>query len=707
MKTPTLTSLLLLFILSTQILFAQNTPEERKNLQLLMLTRQALAEVHFQEKELNDELSLAIFDNYLKSLDYFKRFLIQEDIDTLDYYKTLVDDQIRYSRFSLFNLAVETVEKRINESEKYYKEALSKPFNYSLPETIEMDRDKIGWASNKKELQNRWRKVLKYETLAKIYQEEKNQETAMEKHDTIIAKPFDTIELHARESILKRYDNWFKRLHQMDKDDRFSDYLNAYAITYDPHTAYFPPKDKEDFDIRFSGKLEGIGATLQARDGYVTVANIVPGSPSWKQGDLEVDDKITEVAQGEKEPVNIVDMRLDKAVKLIRGEKGTEVRLTVKKLDGSTKIIPIIRDLVIIEETYAKSLIIEDTVTKKRIGYIMLPSFYADFSNTNGRNCGKDMAKEIRKLKAEGVDGMIVDLRNNGGGSLPGAIEIAGHFIDKGPIVQVKTRDNSIKVHKDYVSGQLYDGPLAIMVNGSSASASEILAAALQDYKRAIIIGGKSTFGKGTVQRFLDYDAIMSSRTPHEPLGALKITMQKFYRVNGGSTQLKGVTPDIAPPDNYKYIDFGEKEYDNAMNWSEITPSVYEPIKNNYPIFAEVISRSESRTSNDSIFMKYDINGQRLKKNRDQSNYNLDYITYKNWRKELDLETEQFKKIGKDTLEISIYSLAIDLPIIEKDSVKNDSRTKWINQLTKDNYLFETVKIVEDIGTLTAKLEEK
>ena len=353
---------------------------------------------------------------------------------------------------------------------------------------------------------------------------------------------------------------------KIDESDWLSIYLNSITTIYDPHTAYFPPQDKENFDIAMSGQLEGIGARLTSKGGFIVVAEIVPGSACWRQGQLKVGDKILKVGQGDEEPIDITDMRTDHAVKYIRGKKGTEVRLTVKQVDGSVITIPIIRDIVILEETYTKSAVIDNK------GYINLPKFYADFSGNGGRDCSDDVKNEILKLKEEGVEGIILDLRNNGGGSLQDVVEMAGLFIKEGPIVQVKAKVGKPRVYSDTDESVYYDGPLVVMVNTYSASASEILAAAMQDYGRAVIVGGSpTTFGKGTVQRAFDLDGFVSEAYDEiKPLGALKLTLQKFYRIDGGTTQLKGVTPDIILPDTWSYLNVGEKDQEFPIPWDEI-----------------------------------------------------------------------------------------------------------------------------------------
>ncbi|MDD4847664.1 MAG: carboxy terminal-processing peptidase, partial [Bacteroidales bacterium] len=441
-----------------------------------------------------------------------------------------------------------------------------------------------------------------------------------------------------------------------------------------------------------------IGATLSQRDGYITVVDIVPGSPSWKQGDLEVNDKILKVAQGDEEPVDVVDMRLDKAVKLVRGPKDTEVRLTVQKIDGTQKTISIIRDVVIIEETYAKSMTLTDKETGDQFGYIYLPSFYANFNDPKGRRCSVDMKNEVEKLKNKNVKGIIIDLRNNTGGSLFDCIEIAGLFIDFGPVVQVKSRTTS-NAYPDKNNGVVYDGPLVVMVNQSSASASEIFAAAMQDYKRAIILG-TTTFGKGSVQRFEDLDPMVMGADDIKPLGSVKVTLQKFYRINGGSTQLLGVTPDIPVTSIYKYIDYGERELDNPLAWSEMPAADYDLWQNGSCDWTPIIDRSLKRMAADSFFIKMDENAKRLKKVRDNTIYPLKYKDYDVFIKNSNAEADKFKNLGKDTLNIDAVILSAETSNIEQDTTIVERNKKWHQQIITDRVLLEAMKVCEDMELL-------
>ncbi len=441
-------------------------------------------------------------------------------MDNLNIFRTKIDDEINNSNYSFFNISVDIIKQRIKNTKAFYEEILSKPFDYSINETYETAAKKKEYSKDLDELKERWRKILKYETIQNLnISVGKKEDAIADNNKSYKIKTFEELEKESRKKVLKTYNDWFRRLSKIKIKDRRSTYLNSITSSFDPHTTYLLPKEKENFDIRISGQLEGIGAQLIESNGYIKVTRIIPGSASWKQGELKEGAIILKVAQKDKEPVSIVDMRLDEAVKLIRGKKGSEVRLTVKKIDGNIYTIPIIRDIVVLEETFAKSALIKKN--KKNYGYIYLPKFYVNFKNSKARHCSKDVEIEINKLKAENPHGIILDLRNNGGGSLRDVVEMAGLFIKKGPIVQIKSRNGSPYLLKDEDEQVHYDGPLIILVNTFSASASEILAAAMQDYNRAIIIGSPTTYGKGTVQRIISFDRIIGRRYDDlKPFGA-------------------------------------------------------------------------------------------------------------------------------------------------------------------------------------------
>ena len=508
-------------------------------------------------------------------------------------------------------------------------------------------------------------------------------------------KSRDELKAEAVKSVKENYDNWMDRLSKIKPKEWVSLYINAMTACCDPHTEYMPPEDKESFDISMSGKFEGIGATLQNNKGQTKVINIIPGSASWKQGELEVNDIILKVGQGDAEPTDITTMNLDDAVKLIRGKKGTTVKLTVKKLDGSIKIIPIVRDVVIIEETYAKSSVIKSQDGKTKVGYIYLPKFYADFNDRAGRFCSKDVEIEVEKLKKENVDGIVIDLRNNGGGSLQDVVKMSGLFVGQGPIVQVKTRDNRVNTLNDNNAQIKYNGPLVVMVNNFSASASEIFAAAMQDYDRAIIMGSNSSYGKGTVQSFYDLDQLVNGYNDLKPLGTVKLTIQKFYRVNGGTTQLKGVIPDIVIPDAYTYIETGEKESKTALQYDVIDRAQYKPT--NTVNRAKIADLSRKRISANPIFRQIDENAHRLKNKNDDTDYSLNFDKYRAHLKELKDEADKYSKIGKEKTGVTATFTSADKTACGSDTLKIKKFTQWFGEVEKDIYIFEAVNVVGDM----------
>lgn len=682
-------------LLGAFLIYENNEPKEKL---IVKSTYEILKSFHYDPQDLDDNYSERVFSLYLKTLDYSKMYFTKDQIDILSSYKTKIDDEIANNSLDFFNLSLELIDKQIQVIKDLYPELLKQPFDYTKEEFININTDKRDYCANQTELNEYWRKYIKYQVIAEITDKENEQNKKAESSDTVTIKTFEQLEKEARETILKRYDTRYKRIAKITRNDRFSSYVNAIAGAFDPHTNYFPPTEKEDFDISMSGKLEGIGATLSEKDGYIKVVEIVPGSPSWKQGDLKAEDIILKVAQGDNEPVDLIDMRLDEAVRLIRGHKGTKVVLTVKKIDGSIMQIPIIRDVIVLEEKYAKSTVLT-TQDKKayKIGYIYLPQFYTDMNDPHGRKCSKDIEKEVMKLKEAMVDGIIIDLRNNGGGSLNDVVDIGGLFIDKGPIVQVKSMNEPAKAYNDTDGKTLYDGPLAIMVNTFSASASEILAAAMQDYKRAIIVGTESTYGKGTVQRIVDIDRLVSSHfQTQKPLGAIKITIQKFYRINGGTTQFQGVKPDIILPDLYDKIDIGEKELDYPLPWSEIKASPYYVWKQ-VPNYKDLAKKSANRTQKDSAFNLIKEAAQWLADTKDQESVPLEITAFRNKEKQDQELSKKYKDAGKHTVPFEIINLKSQAnENATLDSVENKRIEDWNKSIKEDITLYETYQIISD-----------
>ncbi len=678
---------LLLGLLWNCTLFSQTDTEKDKV--LVALTRDALKQYHFSPHEFNDSLSQEVFTNYIDALDPTKRFFLQKDIKQFETYKNEIDDQINTEDISFFKVVTDRFVQRNKETKAYYKEILSTPFDFNKDEIINLDYENKKYPKSEKQRKEFWKKQLKLNTLSRLYDKIKEEEQKEKDSTNYTKKSFDELEKKSREEVVKSMDEYYDRMDELNDEDWFGMYMNTITATFDPHTTYFSPRIKKKFDQEMSGKLEGIGARLQKKGDYTKIIELISGGPAWRQGELEVGDLILKVAQGAGEPLDIVGMRLDDAIEFIKGKKGTEVRLTVKKIDGSIKIIPIIRDIVELEETFAKSGKVE--FEGKKYGIIHLPGFYIDFDNTEDyRNATSDMKKEIEELKKDGVEGLVIDLRNNGGGSLKTAIEIAGLFIKDGPIVQVKYTGRKPRIDKDIDKKIQWDGPLVILVNELSASASEIFAAAMQDYNRAVILGSKQTFGKGTVQNIVPLNRLIRF---DKPLGALKMTIQKFYRINGGSTQLKGVASDVPVPDKYTYLGIGEREEDNPLDWDKIEPAKYKPL-NFYENFSDVVSQSIARVNDNPQFKLIDENAKWLKENQEDKKV---FLKLEDYKKDIEKHNEiskKFDKIKEYNNGLTFQSPSYEIPLIEKDSILGEKRKTWHKNLNKDPYVEEAVKVL-------------
>lgn len=662
-----------------------------------------MQQVHFKNPPLDDNFSHRLYDTYMDRLDGMKRFLIMEDLDLLDDYQDSLDDQIRTDDLKFFEISYKLINNSIDKTRKWYPELLSQPFDFTIKDSIETDGEKRSYAKDDAELKEFWRSYLKYETLTRLSDKIKEQETATEVPEGG-KKSIAELEADARKDVLEVFDEWYERMDKVRRSDRFEMYVNSITNVYDPHSDYFNPKEKEDFDINMSGRLEGIGARLQMDGDFTKVVAVIPGGPAWKQKELEVDDKIFKVQQEtETEPVDVTGWLVDEVVTLVRGPKGTKVTLTVRKTDGSVREITILRDEVILDEGFAKSAILELEGSVGNVGYITLPKFYADFENPNGRSCAEDVEIEVKKLMQANVKGIILDLRNNSGGSLNDVVQMTGLFIEDGPIVQVKGRDAAPYVLKDKDEKVVYTGPLVVMVNTQSASASEILAAAIQDYGRGVIVGSRSTFGKGTVQRFFDLDKTISGFDEFKPLGDVKITLQKFYRVNGGSTQLKGVTPDINLPDNQQYIDSGEKEMDYPMEWTEIAPVQYGQDIVDLHKMDQLKAKSDARVKASPQFSKVITNALRIKDIRNESVVPLQLDEFRALDIAREEESKEFKKSFGKIDKLKTENLAIDLQSIQVDSSKVGRNEAWLETMGKDIYLEETLLIMKDLMSFNHK----
>ena len=662
---------------------------------LLRAINMNLQNAHYDPVKIDDQFSEKAFELYIDNIDANKRLLLQSDIDELSYFKTTIDDEIINGTYAFFDKSLELINLRTDLTETFFEEILNQPMNFDKDENVDFGKE-IPYTQSEEELKDRWRKYLKYSVLTRLYADQKAQEKSLENKDTsFVPKSMDTLQAIARRSVLKTHRDWYKRIKRLERKDRLSMYVNSITTVYDPHTNYFPPEQKEDFDIQMSGRLEGIGAQLQEKDGYIKITNIIPGGPSSLQGELQANDLILKVTQEGEEPVEIIDWRISDAVKIIRGPKGSKVTLTVRKPDGNEQDITITRDIVVLEETYAKSLVLSDD-DQIKAGYIYLPSFYADFQNPKGRFSWKDVKKEIEKLKEDKVQGIILDLRNNGGGSLDDVVKMGGLFIDKGPIVQVKEKGRPAQILEDRYAGAEWGGALVIMVNEFSASASEIMAAAMQDYKRAIVIGSSSTHGKGTVQRFLPLNRTLRNKNIPD-LGSIKLTIQKFYRINGDATQLKGVRSDVIVPDNYMYLETGEQEHDYPLPWDQIKGSTYE--RNSYSISDKIIKKSQSRINKNSTFTLIEENAKRWEKQRENTTYPLNFSAHATAELKEKKEGEKFENIGKVKIEnFNVSNPNADIEIIEAEESRKKRNTDWINNVSKNSYIYEALQIIEDLN---------
>lgn len=668
-----------------------------KNEKILRNVGIVLEQGHYSPKKIDDNFSKEVFKKYIEDLDPDKFIFLQKDIDGFKKYETKIDDEIHGAKLESYYAINNLYVTRLDEIIKTYGEILSKPFSFNTDETIVMDGDKRTFAKTEAQRYDYGRKRLKYLVLSRYSDmiDEREKNIGKPKY---IAKADTTLEREARAQVKKQMDRYFLNLKSHNKPDAmFSDFVNAITNTMDPHTTYFAPVDKRSFDEILSGSFYGIGAQLKEDDGKIKIASLVNGMPAFKSGQIQVEDEIIKIAQGKGEPVDVTGYSVTDAVKLIRGSaKGSEVRITLKKPDGSTKVVSLLRDKIDIDDTYAKSFIINGT---HKIGYIYLPEFYANFDDPQGRRCAVDVAKEIEKLKAENVEGIVMDLRGNGGGSLYDVVDMAGLFIADGPIVQVKGRDEKPMVLNDRDKGVLYTGPLTVLVDELSASASEIFAAAIQDYNRGIVIGSSSTYGKGTVQRSVSLDPeaenIFFKKPAADGLGDVKLTFRKFYRINGGATQLKGVTPDIVVPDRLEYIKIREKDNPDALNWDVISKANYTQWNPGYDVNS-LINKTNQQLNGDSTFRLIKNNTQFLEKNADRI-YSLNLQKYRAELKQLRSTSSQLDSLTKLKVELNVTNTPQDVAIIKADKDKTERNKQWLKRVSSDIYIGETIKVMDNM----------
>jgi carboxyl-terminal processing protease len=672
--------------------FTDKTSTQKQ--QLLSSVTEMLERQHYSPKKIDDNFSKTLFLKYLNELDYDKTLFTQEDLKALKKFETKLDDEMHGSNLEFLPALNPIYDKRVNQAITLYKDILSKPFKFDVDENITIDSEKQPFAKDEKEKNDRFRKKLKFLTLERFVELQEAREKAVV--DSIKNKTDVELEKEAREKVHKAMDRYFNRIKtKFNEEERFNTYINAIANTMDPHTDYFPPVEKRAFDESMSNRFFGIGAQLGEQDGTVKIVNIMAGGPAWKQGELMANDVILKVAQGAGEPVDIAGYEVTDAVKLIRGTKGTEVRLTVKKEDGTIKTIAIIRDEIKQDESAVRSAVVNEGGNK--IGYIYLPDFYANFEDADGARCSDDVAAELEKLKKENVKGIVIDLRFNGGGSLQEVVNMVGLFIPSGPVVQVKDKEGRSLPLYDRNPAVQYDGPLVVMVNEGSASASEIFAAAIQDYKRGLVIGSTSTFGKGTVQRNLIVGNQLDYFNTDKQNGALKLTLQKFYRINGGSTQLKGVVPDVIIPDQYEHLKIREKHMTNALPWDEIAKANYNT-QNTTQITPQLIAKAQDLVNKVEAFNVVKQNSTVLSQKTDApKSLKLDvYKAEQKLVKNTVTQTNNVLKL-KEELDIKVMKEDEDKFFNNPDKPKGERYQAWLKQIKADLYIKETSKILNEI----------
>ena len=664
--------------------------DPNKDRLLIEIVKYVVEKGHYNKIEINDDVSEKIFSSFINQFDSQKRFFLKSDIKNFEKYKFKLDDQIKNYDLTFFNLVYETSKLRFEEIKKYYNEIIANPFDFNSKETLDLDFESKDYSKNKNEVKQRWRKQLKFSTL----------DIALLKLGDSLDFIDDRVYNESLAIVKKNTEDFFEFYADMDRDDWFSTYINSFLNQLDPHTFYFQPDDKERFDVNISGKFNGIGARLTKTEGTIKIVEIIIGGPIWKDKLLDVGDIILKVSQEDEEPVDVVGVKLEDAIKLIKGPAKSFVTLSVKKMDGSIKDVKIMRDVVELEEVYAKSTLI----SKEDVdyGYISLPKFYVDFSDYKNRNSAEDVKNHIIKLKNNGMRGLILDLRNNGGGSLQTVVDMTGLFIEKGPVVQVKSIGNRKKVLYDRNPEIVWDGPLVVLINEMSASASEILAAALQDYKRAVIIGSEKSFGKGTVQNIIDLNKFISNS--NFDMGAIKITTDKFYRINGESVQLEGVKSDVVIPDSYMHIFNGERDEKNPLKWDKIDAAYYTKW-NGFKNINFITSNAQSRINSNDYHKLISKRAEWIKEQRDNKIIPLNFSSYKDYTDNNSKKNKLFESISDYSNNLNFKLLKTEKEFIMSNKELLSNRNRWHKNLKRDIFISEGINVLEQIFSNKTKSE--
>ena len=696
MKKIFITSFLIFSLLFVSWKFSEvKFDDPNKDKLLIELLKYVLDKGHYQSLDINDELSKKVYNSYLDMIDPQKKYFLNSDLREFKKFEKLIDDQWLSYDLAFFNLTHTRLIQRINEVEMFLPSLFNSTFEFEIDENINVDFENLTFSKNDKERKERWRKQLKFSMLDLYDIKILDQEKSIKSNKDYVVKSESQLLKESLKIVNDNINDVFDLMNDLQRKDWFSNYVNSFVSQYDPHTTYFKPEDKDRFDVNISGRFDGIGARLQKRDGGIEIVQIILGGPLWKDKKIEAGDEIIKVGEPGKDPINVIGMRIDDAIKLIKGPKGTIVELTVRrKTDNEIKTFPITRDEVVLEESYAKSTLINKD--NKTFGLITLPKFYVDFNDSKEINCATDVKNEIINLKKEGIEGLVLDLRNNGGGALQTVVDMTGLFIKTGPIVQVKSIGNRKKVLYDKDPSLLWDGPLVILVNQMSASASEIMAAALQDYERAVVIGSNNTFGKGTVQNVLDLNRFLSNSD--FDLGALKITTEKFYRINGGSVQLKGVESDIVTPNTYSHIDIGEADEKNPLKWDQIDKASYRKWDGYYNL-ESVINDSKLRVSKNELFNLIDQNAKWFSERRENKSYSLNYNTFKNEQKKNKLKLKKFDKVKEYSNNLRFNLLSDQSSNIKDTDEYKENRKRWHNSLKSDIYVNESINVLLNLKT--------
>ncbi len=676
----------------------QELPELRQR-KLLSTIGQLLESEHYSPRNIDDAFSKEVFNAYFKALDPEKNTFLQSDLDNLSNYSTTIDDEIHGATIAFQPAVSRIYALRIIETKAIFNQIMDQPFDFNLDDSALLNSDKMAYPKDVTERAKRWEMLLKYRTIERyaslIDEREKNKGK-----EKFVIKNDSTLEAESRAYVKKSYK---KRIESFEKtftkEKQFELFLNSITGLMDPHTDYLAPVEKRSFTEQMSGVIYGIGAQLTQDDFGIRIASIQPGGPAWKSGQIVVNDVIVKIAQGAEEPVDVSGYETTDAVKLIRGTLGTEVRLTFRKPDGTFKVVSLIREKIVLDEGYARSVVIQNGADK--YGYILLPDFYADFEREDGHRCSEDVAAEIKKLKAENVKGIIIDVRFNGGGSLYEVVQMAGLFIDKGPVVQIRNKEGRSQTLYDETPGILYDGPLVVMANEFSASASEIFAGAIQDYKRGIVVGSSSTYGKGTVQRNVAFGKPLDSLGIQTEYGAVKLTFQKFYRITGSSTQKKGVVPDVILPDEYEYLKYREKDNESALSWDEMERARYMVWPNNAPL-SQVVQSTNLHIQNDTAINRFKKN-LRWVSNQIETPVYLKLDKFQAFKKQVQEVSKQNEQALKLKTPMNLAPIKVDYNKFynNPDKSKQDRYQAWIKDLAKDFQVNESSKILAALNKKT------